>query len=107
MAIVFTVSRYKNAGLEHALGGRNHADVAWVEFSRYAQGTSEGFEHGFALVVCVLALEVVYVYGGQGVVDEALKEFTGQVHVEFTDMRACERQVVEQARATREVDNYT
>src|SRR5690606_21409599 len=72
----------------------------------HAQGAAKGLEYGFTLVVSVLALEIVDVQSGQGMIREALKELARQVHIEASDMRARERDVVEQARPARKVDHH-
>ena len=46
---------------ERAFGGGHFACHALVVFHRHAQGASEGFEHGFGLVVSVFAAQIVNV----------------------------------------------
>jgi hypothetical protein len=54
----------------------------------------EGLEHGLALVVCVVAAQVVDVQRDLRVVDEALEELVHQVDVELADQGARELDVV-------------
>jgi len=67
--------------------------VFLVGLARHAQRARERLEHGLALVVRVVAAQVVDVQRHLGVVDEALEELVHQVHVELTDQRAAERDV--------------
>ncbi len=69
-------------GLEHTLGGGRYARHARILRQGHAQGAAKGLEHGFSLVVAVVAAQVVDVQGDLGVVDEALEKLEKQVHVE-------------------------
>ena len=77
-----------------------------VQFGGHAQRAAEGLEHGFALVVGVLAAQVVDVQRHQRVVDEALEEFVRQVDVEGADHGALPWHVHFQARTAREIDHH-
>src|SRR5690606_28604436 len=96
-----------DGGLEYALGRRNHAFAAGVEFNGHAQGAAECLEDRLALVMRVLALQVVDMKCRLRVVDEALEEFARQIDVELADMRTGVGNVVEQPGAAREVDDDT
>src|SRR5690606_3476642 len=105
MAMVFKM-RPVALGSEYALGRRNHAFAAGVKLQGHAQGAAEGFEDGLALVVRVLALEIVDVQGDQGMVGKALEELAGQVDIEAADVRAGEGHVVEEPGAPGKVDDH-
>src|SRR5688572_14841775 len=91
---------------ERALGRGNRTGAARIEFEREAQGAGESFEHGFALVVRVLATQVVDVHRHEGVVGEALEEFMRQLAVESTDHAALEGHVHDEARAAGKIDDH-
>ena len=61
------------------------AGGARIELDRHAQRAPERLEHGLALVVRVVAAQVVDVQRDQRVVDEALEELVRQVDVELAD----------------------
>src|SRR5690606_5977962 len=105
MAIVFKM-RPVALNSEYALGRRNYAFAAGVKLKSHAQGTAKGLENGLALVVRVLALEVVDMQGDQRVISKALEKFPCQVDIEATDVRAGKGYVVEQARATGEINHH-
>ena len=65
------------------------AGRARVELDRHAQRARERLEHRLALVVRVVAAQVVDVQRHQRVVDEALEELVRQVDVERR--RSCAR----------------
>jgi hypothetical protein len=73
---------------------------------RHAQRAGKGLEHRLALVVGVVALQVVDVQRDQRVVDEALEELEGQLGVEAADHAGLEGHVHVQARAAGEVDHH-
>ena len=77
--------------LEGSLGRRDHAGGARIGLHRHAQRARERLEHGLALVVRVVAAQVVDVQRHQRVVDEALEELVREVDVELADARARER----------------
>ena len=56
-------------------------------FGGHAQGAAESLEDRFALVVRVLAAQVVDVQRDQGMVDEALEKLARQIDVELADVR--------------------
>src|SRR3546814_14731857 len=82
------------AVLQDAFGGRHRATHAGVELKGHPQRAAEGLEDRFALVVGVDAAQIVDMQGDQGVIDQALEEFAGEVDVEVADARARERDVV-------------
>src|SRR5690554_2951042 len=92
--------------LQGAFGGRGDTRHALVHFNRHAQCAAEGFEHGFNLVVGVLALQVVDVQGHHGVVHEALEELCEQVYVKPAHAGAGVGYVHEQTRAAGEIDDH-
>ncbi len=59
--------------LQRALGRWHRARHAWVGFCRHAQRTAKGLEHGFRLMVGVVAFQVVDVQCNARVVDETLE----------------------------------
>jgi hypothetical protein len=68
---------------------------------RHAQRARERLEDGLALVVRVVAAQVVDVHRGLRVVHEALEEFVREVDVELAHARARELARVLEARAGR------
>src|SRR5450830_1543159 len=92
--------------LKTALGRRDHPGRAGIEFGGHAQRTAEGLEHGLALVVGVFAPQIIDVQRHQGVVDETLEEFMGQVDIEAADHGALPGHVHFQAGAARKIDHH-
>ena len=74
-------------GSERALGRGHHATGARIHLHRHAQGATKSLEYRLALVMRVVAAQVVDVQGHQRVVGEALKEFMREVDVELADAR--------------------
>src|SRR5690606_41191048 len=68
-------------------------------------GAAEGFEHGFDLVVGVLALQIVDVQGHHGVVDEALEKLCKQVNIKSANDSAGVGDVHEQTWTAGEVND--
>src|SRR5262249_1892079 len=92
--------------LQGALGRRHHAGGARVGFRRHAQGASERLEHGLALVMRVVAAQVIDVQRDLRVVDETLEELVHQVDIELADERAGELHLVGEARPAGEIDDH-
>src|SRR5690606_27515384 len=92
--------------LQGAFGGRGDARHALVHFNRHAQCAAEGFEHGFDLVMGVLALQVVDVQGHHGVIHKALEELCEQVDVKPAHAGAGVGYVHEQTGAAGQVDDH-
>src|SRR5438552_5249824 len=93
-------ARGAEAGLEGPLGGWDASRGARVELDRHAQRAREGLEHRLALVVRVVAAQVVDVHGRVRVVDEALEEFVRKVDIELADASAAEVDVVFESRTS-------
>ena len=79
--------------------------AARASASAAIRSARERLEHGLALVVRVVAAQVVDVQRHLGVVGEALEELVHQVDVELADQRARELDVVFQAGPPGEVDH--
>src|SRR4029079_2448939 len=92
--------------LQRPLGRWDGALRARIELARHAQRARERLEHRLALVVRVVAAQVVDVQRDLRVVDEALEELVHQVDVELADQRAGERNVVLQPRAPGKIDHH-
>src|SRR5690606_17733729 len=90
---------------EGFLGRRDPAGGPRIGLDGHAQRTREGLEDRLALVVRVVAAQVVDVQCDLGVVHEALEELARQVDVEVPDHRPRERNVPVQARTARKVDH--
>src|SRR5262244_845180 len=91
--------------LKGPFGTRDDAGGTRVRLEREAKRARERLENGFALVMRILAAQVVDVQGGQRVVDESLEELVREVDVELADTRARKRHVPFQARTAGEVDH--
>src|SRR6187551_2222508 len=76
--------------LERTFGRGHDAARARVGLDRHAQGARERLEDRLALVVRVVAAQVVDVNRGLRVVHEALEELMREVHVEVAHARAAE-----------------
>ena len=72
----------------------------------HAQRPRERLEYRLALVMRVVAAQIVDVQGDQGVVGEALEELVREVDVEGADHRARERHVELEARPPGQVDHH-
>src|SRR5690606_22272430 len=70
---------------ERALGRGDGARGAFVALGGHAQRTRKGLEHGLALLVGVVATQVVDVHRDARVIDEALEEFAREIDVEIAD----------------------
>src|SRR5690606_6752533 len=106
MATVFMVFQIPVGDrLQRAFGGRSNSGHTLVHFNRHAQGAAEGFEHGFDLVVGVLALQIVDVQGHHGVVDEALEKLCKQVNIKSANDSAGVGDVHEQTWTAGEVND--
>src|SRR5947208_1545155 len=79
--------------LERALRRRQEAGCAWIALACHPQCARKRLEHGFRLVVRVVAAQIVDMDGRERVIDEALKEFVNEIDVERPDQRARERHV--------------
>src|SRR5207249_3847807 len=91
--------------LERALRGWDGSFRARIRLQRHAQGPRERLEHSLALVMRVVAAQVVDMQRHLGVVGKTLEEFVHQVHVEVADQRALELDVVLEARPAGEIDH--
>src|SRR5690606_10586466 len=60
-----------------------------------------------ALVVCVLAFQIIDVHRGECMVRESLEELASQVNVEAADVRAGVRYVVEESGAAGRIDDHS
>src|SRR6476661_4063897 len=80
--------------LEGSLGGGNGAFSARVALDRHAQRPRKGLEHRLALVMCVVAAQVVDMERHLRMIDEALEELVHEVDVEFADQATRELDVV-------------
>ena len=72
-------------GSEATLGRRNRAGGARIQLGRHAQRSAKRLEHGFALMVRVVAAQIVDMQSHQRVVDEALEKLMRQVDIELPD----------------------
>jgi len=72
-------------GSEAAFGRRNRACSARIQLSRHAQCSAKRLEYGFALMVRVVAAQIVDMQSHQRVVDEALEKLMRQVDIELPD----------------------
>ncbi len=91
---------------EHTLGGRGGADSAGIQAHCHAQGTTEGLENGFCLMVGVHTPQVVDVQRHLRVIDETLKEFTQQVHIKPPNQRPGVVHLVHQPGPTGKIDHH-
>src|SRR5690606_9237966 len=78
-----------------------------ITLHRHAQGSPKGLEHGFDLMVGVLATQVVDVQGNHRVVDETVEELFEKIHVEAANIGARVRYFHGQARAAGQIDDHT
>ena len=90
---------------EAAFGGGNRACGARIEFGCHTQGTAKSLEYGLALMVRVLAAEVVNMQSDQRVIDEALEKLMGQVDIEAADHRPLEGHMKFQPRTPGKIDD--
>ena len=79
---------------------------ARIRFGGHAQRAREGLENRLALVMGVVAAQVVDVQRHLRMVDEALEELVRQVDVELADHRAGERHVPFEARSAGEIHHH-
>src|SRR5882672_471917 len=91
---------------ERALGRRDGPGGALVALGGHAQRTGERLEHRLALVVGVVAAQVVDVQRHLGVIDEALEKLVHQVDIELADQGARELDVVFEPGPAGEVDHH-
>ena len=66
----------------------------WVLLNGHAHGATESLEHGFDLVMRIVAAHIVDVQRHLGVIDEALEEFIEQVNIKIADRATFERDVI-------------
>lgn len=90
---------------ERFLGGGYAARTAGIQLDRLSKCAAKSLEDRFALVMRVIAAQIVDVNGDLGVIDEALKEFVSQIDVETADHRATEIDLPDQTRPAREIDH--
>lgn len=74
-------------------------------FDRHAQRSRKCLEHGFALMMRVVAPQVVDMQRCQRVIGKALKEFVRKINIESANHRARKRNVPLETGSTRQVDD--
>src|SRR5512143_1133651 len=79
--------------LQRPLGRGDRSCGTRVDFDGHPQRPGKGLEDGLALVVRVVAAQVVDVQRDQRVIDEALEELVREVDVELADHRPREAHV--------------
>ena len=92
---------------ECAFGRQNAARRAWINLASDAQRTGEGLEHGLGLMVGVVTGKCIYVHRDAGMVDQALEEFVHQINVKFSNHRAGERYIEDQAGTSGQINHDT
>src|SRR5207245_6959813 len=92
-------------GLERALRGWDGSFGARVRLQRHAQSPRERLEHRFALMMRVVATQVVDMQRHLRVVGKTLEEFVHQIHVELADQRTLELDMVLEAWPAGEIDH--
>ena len=94
-------------GSEAALGRRNRACSARIQLSRHAQCSAKRLEYGFALMVRVVAAQIVDMQGHQRVVYEALEELMRQVDIKLPDHGARKGYMKLEPGPTGEINHHT
>ena len=94
-------------GSEAALGRRDRACGARIQLCRHAQRSAKRLEHGFALMVRVVAAQIVDMQGHQRVVDEALEKLMRQVDIELPDHGARKGHMKLESGPTGEINHHT
>src|SRR5690606_29093765 len=63
--------------------------------------------HGFALVMCIDATQVVNMQRDERMIDKAMEKFAGQINIKGANHRARKRYMKFQSRTARKIDNDT
>ena len=94
--------------LEGAFGRGDRLGIqARVHRDGHAKSPAKGLEDGLALVMRILAFEVVDVDRDHGVIDKALEELVNEIEVELAHHGSLPDTIEEQAGPAREVDHHS
>src|SRR3569832_1142865 len=93
--------------LQAAFCRRNRASRSRIQFGRHAQCAPKCLEHGFALVMRILAAQIVDMQRYQSMIDKTLEKLMRQVDIESADHRTLERHMKFQPGPSGKIDHHT